>query len=37
MSPLPHCEVCGKRVEMCECPEADEDDKDYCDESIKAR
>ena len=27
--PFQRCETCGKRVEHCECPEADEDDKDW--------
>lgn len=31
--PLPHCETCGKRIEVCECPDADEDDQDWCEEA----
>lgn len=27
--PLPHCETCGKRLDLCDCPEKDEDDADY--------
>jgi uncharacterized protein with PIN domain len=27
--PFPRCAACGKRLENCECEEADEDDKNY--------
>lgn len=31
MSPVARCPSCGKRPEHCDCPDSDEDDKDYCD------
>jgi hypothetical protein len=35
MSPFPRCSTCGKRVEHCECPDADEDDGDYVEPYIE--